>query len=80
MNYEDKILVYLNKLGYDAKIEISKIAEFPETFIAAVKILMNENLIPEIEFSNDYQYIKKICMPLNYKHSNIYNRGIYDNK
>ena len=57
--YYNKLLAFIKGLPADTVIEIVKISENPEKFIQTVKTIIDNRAV-EVEFSNDYKFIKRL--------------------
>lgn len=69
MDYEDKVFIYLkNELKDGEKVLITSLTNEPKTLINAVKFLIDCKYVTNIEFTNDYKYIRK-QWPLKTKHN-----------
>lgn len=61
MEYGDKVLLFLrNDLKHGQKINISGLTNNPDLLISTVKQLINEKCVDDIEFANDYSYIRRM--------------------
>jgi hypothetical protein len=59
--YYDKVFLYLKtSIRVGSRIKVSEIANDIEKFINAVKFLIDAHYIDDIEFSNDFIYIKRL--------------------
>lgn len=59
MQYEDKIVKYINEQEPGFRIEIEKLTDDPDKFINAVKKLIDDGYLVDVHFSNDYKILKK---------------------
>lgn len=60
MEYEDRVLAYLEEMKPGQKVEIAKIATVPERFINAIKYLIDNEYVMDIEFSGNYKYVRRM--------------------
>lgn len=58
-DYYNRLLAYIKKLPANTVVEIAKISDNPEKFIKTVKTIIDNRAI-EVEFSNDYKFIKRL--------------------
>lgn len=61
--YDEQVFEYLDKIKGFWKYEVALLKE-PDKFIKSVKRLIDAGRLPDIEFSGDYKYIKKLT-PIN---------------
>jgi len=55
-DYSRNILEYIKNLSPNIKVDINTISKNPESFVNAVKRIIDLRLV-EVEFSNDFKYI-----------------------
>lgn len=60
MDYADKVFVFLSKtLSPGQRVLISSLTNDSDNLISTVKFLIDARYVSDIEFSNDYKYIRK---------------------